>query len=485
MNRPLRRLAVVMALMFLALLVSSTTIQFFQAPTLNADGRNVREIYRDYGRDRGPIIVAGEPIASSEPVDDVFKYQRTYHQGALYAPVTGYFATAFNSATGLEKTESAVLNGTASSLLVSRLQDLVIGRQPKGGSIELTIDPAAQQAAWDGLGDDRGAVVALRPSTGEILALVSKPSFDPNLLATHKQEAAQSAWKELSENPANPLANRATGTITYAPGSVFKIITAAAWLEKHGGDANQDVPTDATFTLPGTSTVLHNPGQKPCGQADTGPLRYAFAHSCNTTFAQLALDVGDEALIEQAKAFGFEEKYTEPLLIAASEMGDITNKSQLALSGIGQYEVRTHPLQMAMVGAAVANRGVLMAPQLVKTVRDADLAEISTFTPREMAEPMSATTAATITELMRAVVSEGTGKPLAINGVEVAAKTGTAETNSDLGPHAWVVAFAPAQDADVVVAVVVEHGGHDGQRADGGYTAGPIAKRVIEAVIAK
>lgn len=485
MNRPLRRLAVVMALMFLSLLISSTAIQFFQAPTLNADGRNVREIYRDYGRDRGPIIVAGEPIASSEPVDDVFKYQRTYHQGALYAPLTGYFATAFNSATGLEKTESAVLNGTASSLLVSRMQDLFIGRQPKGGSIELTIDPAAQQAAWDALGDDRGAVVALRPATGEILALVSKPSFDPNALATHNQEAAQAAWKELSDNPANPLANRATGTITYTPGSVFKIITAAAWLEKHGGDANQEVPTDATFTLPQSASTLHNPGQQPCGPKDRGPLRFAFAHSCNTTFAQLALDVGTEALTEQAKAFGFGEKYTEPLPIAASELGKISNDAQLALSGIGQFEVRTHPLQMAMVGAAVANRGVLMTPQLVKTVRDADLAEISTLTPKQMAEPMSATTAATITELMQAVVREGTGKPLAIDGVDVAAKTGTAETDSELGPHAWVVAFAPAQDPEVVVAVVVEHGGHDGARADGGLTAGPIAKRVLQAVIAK
>ncbi|MDO5726430.1 MAG: penicillin-binding transpeptidase domain-containing protein [Bowdeniella nasicola] len=483
MNRPLRRLAVVMAMMFLALLLSSTTIQFFQAPTLNADGRNVREIYREYGRDRGPIIVAGEPIVSSEPVDDVFKYQRTYLQGPLYAPVTGYFATAFNSATGLEKSESAVLNGTAPSLLVSRMQDLVIGRQPKGGSIELTINPRAQQAAWDALGDDRGAVVALRPSTGEILALVSKPSFDPNRLATHDQQAAQDAWKQLNDDAAKPLANRATGTMTFAPGSVFKVITAAAWLEKHGGDADQQVPTDATFTLPGSESVLHNPGKKPCGPSDKGPLRFAFAHSCNTTFARLAIDVGSDDLRAQAEAFGFGEKLTSPLPVAASELGEITNDAQLAMSGIGQFEVQSHPLQMAMVAAAVANRGILMEPQLVKTVRDADLQEISQFKPRELREPISATTAATLTELMRAVVTDGTGRPLALEGVEVAAKTGTAQTDTDLGPHAWVIAFAPKVDADVAVAVVVEHGGHDGQRADGGMTAGPIAKRVIEAVL--
>ncbi|MDO4606111.1 MAG: penicillin-binding protein 2 [Bowdeniella nasicola] len=483
MNRPLRRLATVMCLMFVALLISSTTIQFFQAPSLNADARNVREIYREYGRDRGPIIVAGEPIATSVPSENVYKFQRTYTQGPLYAHTTGYFATAFNSATGIEKAESRVLNGTADSLLVSRLQDLITGRQPKGGSVELTIDPAAQQAAWDALGDQNGAVVAIRPKTGEILALVSKPSFDPNDLATHTKEAAQKAWESLQDNPDKPLDNRALGSQLYAPGSIFKVITAAAYLEKNGGEATQEVPTQATFTLPGSSSVLHNPGKSSCGDGDAGPLTFAFAHSCNTTFAQLAISVGQEGLVGEAKKFGFEDRLNVPMSVRPSSVGEIKDNAQLALSGIGQYEVRVSPLQMAMVASAVANNGSLMTPYLVKTVRDADLAEVSSTAPKEYSRPMSAQTAATITELMKAVVTDGTGKPAALKGVQVAAKTGTAQTGNESHPHAWIIGFAPADDPQVAVAVLVEHGGDAGGAADGGHTAGPIARKVMEAVI--
>ncbi|MDO5701035.1 MAG: penicillin-binding protein 2 [Bowdeniella nasicola] len=483
MNRPLRRLAVVMMGMFCALLISTTTIQFFQAPALNADSRNVREIYREYGRDRGPIIVAGETIASSQPVDDVYRYQRTYANGPLYAPVTGYFATAFNSSTGLERSESQVLNGTADSLLVSRLQDLITGKQPKGGSLELTLDPAAQQAAWDALGDQAGAVVAVEPASGNILALVSKPSYDPNALATHDRDAARAAWEQLTNDPAHPLNSRATGPTTYPPGSIFKLVTTAAYLEDNGGDASQSVPTDATFTLPGSSTVMHNPGRGTCGSGDTGPLSFAFARSCNTTFAQLALSLGTDRLRDQASAFGFENTWHVPTKVSPSTVGDITNDAQLAMSGIGQYEVRVTPLQMAMVGAAIANHGVLMEPHLVATVRDADLTVRSRTTPKEYSRPISATTAATLTELMRGVVTEGTGTPVAIPGVDVAAKTGTAQTGNDSHAHAWIVAFAPIVDPQIAVAVLVENGGAAGAAADGGHTAGPIAKRVLEAVV--
>lgn len=485
MNTPLRRLSVVMMLMFVALLVSTTTIQFFQAPRLNADSRNVREIYREYGRDRGPIIVAGEAIASSVPSDDVYRFQRTYANGPLYAPVTGYFATAFNSATGLERAESQVLNGTADSLLISRLQDLITGKQPKGGSVELTLNPAAQQAAYEALGNQNGAVVALRPNTGEILAMVSTPSFDPNTLATHKTKDAQAAWNALKDDANKPLNNRAIGPTTYPPGSVFKIVTAAAYLEENGGEATQDVPTDATFQLPNSSAILHNPGRGSCGPTDTGPLTYAFAHSCNTTFAQLALSVGTDALAQKAKDFGFDSQLDTPLRVAASTTGTIGDQAQLAMSGIGQYEVRVTPMQMAMVASAVANNGSLMQPQLIKTIRDADLSAISTPAPRELSRPMSAQTAATIKTLMEGVVTDGTGKPAAISGVKVAAKTGTAQTGNESHAHAWIVAFAPADDPQIAVAVLVENGGDAGSAADGGRTAGPIAKRVMEAVVKK
>lgn len=485
MNTPLRRLSIVMMGMFAALLISTTAIQFFQAPALNADARNVREIYREYGRDRGPIIVGGEAIATSVPADDVYRFQRTYADGPLYAHATGYFATAFNSATGIERAESQVLNGTADSLLISRMQDLITGKQPKGGSVELTLDPAAQKAAAEALGNQSGAVVALRPATGEILAMVSTPSFDPNALATHATKDARAAWETLSKDPAKPLTNRALGPETFAPGSVFKVITAAAYLEEHGGNAAQEVPTQATLQLPGSSHILHNPGRGSCGSGDVGPLSYAFAHSCNTTFAQLAMDVGTEALTAQAEAFGFTDSLEVPMRAAPGTLGTIGDNAQLALSGIGQFEVRATPLHMAMVASAVANNGSLMRPYLVKTIRDADLAAISETSPSQYSQPISAQTAATLKDLMRSVVTDGTGGPAAISGVQVAAKTGTAQTGNESHQHAWIVGFAPADDPQVAVAVFVQNGGDAGSAADGGRTAGPIAKRVMEAVIAK
>ena len=230
MNTPLRRLTSVVVLMFVVLMGGATWVQFVQAPDLNNDGRNVRTLYREFDRDRGPLVVAGTSIASSTEVDDAFGYQRAYADGPLYAPVTGYYSLVYGRS-GLEQAMDTELNGSADSLFYSRVQDLVTGRQPQGAAVELTIDPAMQQAAWDALGDQRGAVVALDPTTGAILAMVSKPSYDPNVLASHDTAAVTEAWASLIDDPTDPVVNRAIAGTTYPPGSTFKLVTAAAALE--------------------------------------------------------------------------------------------------------------------------------------------------------------------------------------------------------------------------------------------------------------
>lgn len=485
MNIPLRRLGMVIGLMLLALMVSTTSVQFFQAPSLNANSLNVRTIYRQYSVDRGPIVVAGENIAWSESTGhDVFQFQRVYAPGALYAHLTGYFSVAQNASTGIERYSDAVLGGTADSLLLSRIQDLFTGRQPVGGSVELTIDPTVQQAIANALGNQAGSAVAIEPSTGAVLGMYSSPSFDPNQIAVHERALADENYNALLNDPGRPLENRATGTIQYAPGSTFKTVVTAAWLEADPTrNASSEVPTLAQLTLPGTNHVVRNPGGQACGLGDTGELEFAFANSCNTTFAELAMELGYDSLKEMTDALGFSSDLTIPLEVVNSSYPEVNGDAELALTGIGQLNVRMSVLQNAMVAAAVANDGVLMRPYLVERERDADLAVIGTTNPEVFSEPFSAETAASLTEVMIAVVNEGTGRPAQISGVQVAAKTGTAETGTDAAQHAWMIAFAPAENPQVAVALVLEHGGDLGTDAYGGSAAGPLVRDIIQAAL--
>ncbi|MFC4554816.1 peptidoglycan D,D-transpeptidase FtsI family protein [Georgenia faecalis] len=483
MNTPIRRLTTVVALMFVALMVMATSVQFVQAPALNADGRNVRTVYREFGRDRGPIVVAGDAVAVSTPVDDVYGYQRSYPGGALYAPVTGYFSAALSSMTGMEAAANPVLNGTSDSLLVQRIQDLITGAQPQGGSVELTIDPVVQQAAWDALGDQRGAVVALDPQTGAILALVSTPSYDPDPLAAHSSAEAQAAYDALLADPADPLTNRAIGGDLYPPGSSFKLVVAAALLESGDYGPDSEVPAPAELQLPQSTQVVRNPGGISCTANDTAPLIYTLQESCNTTFAALGMELGQDALREQAEAFGFGAPLEIPLRVTPSVYPTDLDEAQTAMTAIGQYDVRATPLQMAMVSAAIANDGVQMRPYLVATERGPDLEVLRTTEPDELRRSVSTETAEELTAMMVNVVEQGTGSAAQIPGVDVAAKTGSAQAGEGRSPHAWFTAFAPAEDPEVAIAVLVEYGGNEGDLASGGTTAAPIARQVLEAVL--
>jgi peptidoglycan glycosyltransferase len=483
MNTPLRRLAVVVVTMFVALIGSATWVQFVQAPTLNNDNRNVRTLYREYDTDRGPIVVGGDAVASSTPVDDSFGYLRAYANGPMYAPVTGYYSVIYGRS-GIERTMNTELNGSADSLFYTRIKDLITGRQPQGAAVQLTIDPAVQKAAWDALGNQRGAVVAIDPSTGAILALVSKPSYDPNVLASHDTAAVRAAWAQLNADPSEPMANRAIAGDTYPPGSTFKLVTAAAALES-GMSPDTSIAAPDSLPLPNTTAVLTNYGGERCSATEAMTLLDALRVSCNTAFGKLGMNLGADALRRQAEAFGFDTPLSIPLTVTPSRFpaaGEI-DAPQTAMSAIGQYDVRVTPLQVAMVTATIANGGERMAPYLVSSVRNQDLSVVSTTQPHSLGRAISPTTAAELTTMMTAVVAHGTGTAAQIPGVVVAGKTGTAQTTPGAAPHAWFTAFAPATNPKVAVAVVVEHGGDLGNEATGGRVAAPIAKAVIEAVL--
>ena len=481
MNTPLRRLATVVIIMFFVLIGATTWVQYVQAPNLNADQRNVRTLYREFGNFRGPIIVGEQAIASSVPVDDPFGYQRVYAEGPLYAPVIGYYSVVYRRH-GIEEWLNTELNGSADSLFYERLQDLVTGRQPQGASVQLTIDPVVQQAAWDALGDQTGAVVALDTQTGAIIAMVSKPSYDPNSLASHDFEAVTQAWTALQADPTRPMDNRAIGGITYPPGSTFKLVTAAAALES-GLTPDTPVAAPTELQLPLSSSVLHNFGGAACSSTGATTLADALRISCNTAFAQLGLNLGDDALRTQAEAFGFDTPLNVPMEVSESRFPESPDAPQTALSAIGQYEVRVTPLQMAMVSAAIANGGVPMQPYLVEAVRSSDLTVVDQTEPTELPRAVSAGTASALRDMMVGVVADGTGRSAQISGVQVAGKSGTAQTTADAAPHAWFTAFAPADAPRIAVAVIVEHGGSMGSEATGGQVAAPIARAVIQAAL--
>jgi len=484
-NAPLRRLAVVVVLLFGALLVAATWIQVASAQTLADKPGNARTLYKEYSRQRGPILVAGSPVAQSVASTDFYKYQRTYAQGRLYAPATGFYSILYG-ATGMEHAANDWLSGTSDQLFVRRISDLLTGTQPSGASVELTIDPAAQKAAAKGLGNQRGAVVALDPRTGDVLALASSPSYDPNLLAGHDTTKVRTNYNALLKDPARPLVNRAIAGDLYPPGSTFKLVTAAAALESGKYTPQSMLHAPGVLQLPQTTVGLPNDNGRPCGPGDQVSMTDALRISCNTAFGWLGMQLGGDALRAQAEKFGFNTKLTIPLKVTPSYFPADLNAPQTAQAAIGQYDVRATPLQMAMVAEGIADRGVVMRPNLVRVVRGGnDLEVIDRPRPQAFSQAISAQTAADLTQMMIGVVESGTGTRAQIPGVTVAGKTGTAQNVKGQAPHAWFVCFAPAQDPQVAVAVVVEHGGQLGSEASGGRVAAPIAKAVMEAVLKK
>jgi penicillin-binding protein A len=480
-NSAIRRLAVAAIILMLALMANSTYLQAFRANDLN--GRNDNRRVRDsqFAVNRGPILIGSTPVAQSKPSNDRFKYQRTYASGKVYAPVTGFYSYKYGRS-AIELSQNSELNGSDPSMAFRRIIDVISNRPQQGGSVTLTLNAAAQQAAYSGLAGKTGAVVAIEPKTGRILAMATMPSYDPNELASHDLAKVDASWKRLTEDPSQPMLNRAVRQ-TYPPGSTFKLVTAAAALSSGRFTPETKVNSPAELPLPQTTTPLVNEDNKNCGGSNNATLTIALRYSCNTAFGSVGLELGPDALREQAAKFGFGERQLSELSGVASQFPGDPNPPQTAQSAIGQFDVRATPLQMAMVAAGIANKGEVMKPYLVQNVKTADLKTVSETKPESLHQAISPEVAAQLTTMMVDVVNNGTGRPGRIDGVQVAGKTGTAQTSKERPPFAWFTAFAPANDPKVAVAVLIEDANIPRNDIAGGTLAAPIAKKVMEAVL--
>ncbi len=469
--------------MIVALLLNATYVQVIKADDYRADPRNSRVLLDEYSRQRGQISAGGAVLASSVATDDRYKYLRVYPTDPqAYAPVTGFYSMQYGS-TGLERAEDPVLNGSDAQLFGSRLIDLISGRDPRGGNVVTTIDPMMQQVAYNELTSKgyTGSVVAIEPSTGKILTMVSTPSYDPNLLSGHDGAQGTQAWEDLSADEKQPMLNRAISQ-TYPPGSTFKVVVTAAALSNGKANPQSQFTAAPNITLPGTNTTLENYNGSTCGSGATATLYEAFRRSCNTAFVELGVDVGAAALEDEAAAFGIGPHRGIPMPVAESTVGNIPDNAALGQSSIGQRDVALTPLDNAVIAATVANGGVRMEPYLVDQLQNPDLSELSTTEPVSVGQAVSADVASTLTELM--VASEENTAGSGGTSYRIASKTGTAEHGADprnTPPHAWYIAFAPAENPKIAIAVIVENGGDRALAATGGSVAAPVARAVLDA----
>ncbi|PPK68125.1 penicillin-binding protein 2 [Actinokineospora auranticolor] len=492
MNTPLRRVGLAMLAMIILLLANATYIQIIKADEYRTDPRNRRVLYEEYSRERGKILVRDknnqmQVVATVNPTNDRLRFLRVYNNAPTWAPVTGYYSIRYGAG-GLERAEDEILNGSDDRLFVRRLSDLITGRDPRGGNIELTINPAAQTAAYAAMekAGYAGSVVALNPKTGEILAMVSTPSYDTNGLSAHDPEAQEQAWQTFNNDKRKPMLNRAISE-TYAPGSTFKLVVAAAAL---ADGKNKDTQVTSADKIAVGGSELRNYNRGFCAGAPNGvTMETALSLSCNTAFAQLASELGNDKLRDQAAKFGLgEEDLTIPMSVEQSCIGprascmDVVDRNALFQTGIGQRDVRLTPLQNAQIVAAIANGGERMKPQLVKSILAPDLSEISHLDEDSLGRAMSRDTATQLRDMM--ITSESkTGGEGKRDGLTIASKTGTAEAGLDpknTPPFAWYVAFAPAEDPKVAVAVVVES---QDVAATGGKLSAAIGRATMNAAL--
>ncbi len=474
MNRQIRIVSIIAAVMVFALLGNLTYFTLVQQPTLEEKTTNRRARDAEFGIDRGQILAGDLVIADSVPSTDgsSFDYQRVYANGPLYAPITGYYSYIYGQ-TRLESSYNDYLSGSDSSQWIDRLVDMASGKTPEGSSVVTSIDPVLQEAAWKALSGYTGAIVALDPATGAVRAMVSTPSFDPASLATHDITAQQDAWTALTSDPANPATDRGTREI-YPPGSTFKLVVASAALEA-GYTPDSLIDTPARLTLPGSSSTLGNLAN--CGDSQV-TMEFALQNSCNTSFANLGVALGEDAISAQAAKFGFGEPHLSEVGGVASRFPTGLSEAELMLSSIGQFDTAASALQMAMVAGAIANGGQLAEPYLVDQVISPDL---STLYQHETTTSMALTpdSAQAMRQMMIAVVQSGGSSGANIPGVTMGGKTGTAQTTAGKSPYAWYVGWA--DDPGIAICVFVQSSNGSNEDLFGSSTAAPIGKQMIQA----
>ncbi len=471
MNRQIKIILAVFAICMLAVIANLAWVQIFGADRIQNNAYNKRRMVEEYAVQRGDIITADDQtVARSEKTGTQYEWQRVYPFGPLYADITGYDSWKYGRS-GLELSFNDQLLGKGTALNVRSLANRLMGTSKKGNSLRLTVDSKLQRTASEALADSRGAVVALDPKTGAVLAMVTSPTFDPNSTVPLPGRDTEAAWAALNASPGRPLFNRATSGL-YPPGSAFKPVVAAAALQV--GVVTPETRFDCNGRLNVHGYNIYDFGRKTHGDISFAT---ALVLSCNITFAQVGMRLGGEAFVQYSEAFGFDKPIPFDIPTTASKVQDAAgldaNPVALATASFGQGQDLATPLQMALVAAAIANDGTLMQPYLVDQVQDYNGREVERTSQKRLSEVVSSATAETLTQMMVQVVEEGTGTAAQIEGVRVAGKTGTAEVEG-AEPHAWFICFAPADDPKIAVAVIVENGG------EGGVTAAPIARRVLE-----
>jgi peptidoglycan glycosyltransferase len=470
-NTPIRRLAFVLLAVLGLIVLDLTYLQVIAGPRYRDDLRNPRLAASRSSTERGPIV-SREGIILAESTAEpgsVQTFVRSYPEGPLYGHAVGYTSLLFGNA-GLESAFGRDLSSD-SDLTMSGIINALLGREQGAQGIRLTLAHAVQQSAQSALEGQIGAVVAIEPATGEVLALYSAPSFDPTLLLGDSPAAGDA----LAADPSTPLRDRTIDQIL-APGSAFKVITTAAALESGAANPDSRYPDPLALELPGSTAVIRNSDRGRCGDGTDVALATAFRRSCNTVFGQIGLDIGAATIGNTAEAFGFNSDISFDLPVARSVFPTgslVTDPAATAQSAIGQRDVQATPLQMAIVAATIANDGVVMRPYLVSESFDRDLNILSQTNPVELRRAVSPGTAVALTELMTDVVEAGTGQAARIAGAVVGGKTGTAQIPG-AEPHAWFIGFATMEERSIAVAVVVENGG------SGGTVAAPIARRVMQ-----
>lgn len=484
MNANLRRIFNIVIALMVILGISSSLMMVVRANSLNADSRNTRALYSEFASDRGSILAsdANTVLASSRKVKDAFQYQRIYPQGAAYSSVTGFFSINQRARYGVEASRNEQLSGMSDSLWIARVQSLIEGKANKGAIVETSIDPKLQSLAYRLMQGKTGAVVAMEPTTGRILAMVSTPSYDPNILASHDTVAANKAWSQLAGGSNSPLINKATSQL-FPPGSTFKLVVAAAALESGKYTMDSQIPAGPSYTLPNTTTKLTNSSIPANGVNGKISLSDALAYSSNTAFAQLAVALGKDAIKEEAEKLGFGSSITidgndtlgTPMTSVASVFPDTASDDRLALAGIGQGDTTETPLLNAMIASTIANKGVMLHPTIVDRVRSTDLSVISTRSTTTLSQAFSAQTADGLSKAMQSVITKD-APSLKISGIAVAAKTGTAQVGlSKTTNDGWITGFAPADNPKIAISVVVT-----GTTTFGVTTAGPIMKQLMQ-----
>ncbi|WP_433212595.1 peptidoglycan D,D-transpeptidase FtsI family protein [Dactylosporangium sp. CS-047395] len=497
MNAPLRRVGVVVMVLFAMLFLNLNYRQVVKADDYRTSSRNARVQATEYERPRGKIVDdKGNVLADSTVTQDSLKYLRTYPLNQEYAAVLGYKPVNLG-ATKLEKLNNDFLIGTSDKQAADRIAGMFTGKEPAGGNVLLTLSKATQDTAYQALGTNKlgikkGAAIALDPTTGKILAEVSMPSYDPNLLSTHDTNAALANYNTLNKDPNKPLLNRATSEV-YPPGSTFKIITSAAAMSADSGLTPDSVVQGGEFYQPPeTSTFrIKNSHEGICPDSIT--MKQALTVSCNTVFARIGVErVGADKLKSMAQAFGFEQ---EPRLIedqdknycgiVASHTGPMTagtdnrvDPPAVAQSSIGQREVKMSPLQGAMIAATVANGGKQMQPYIVDRLQNADLSIADHTEPKVLRTPINGSVAQELQTMMFSVVTsnDGTGRSARISGLDVGGKTGTAENGEESEDHGWFIGFALKDGKPIIsVAVFLENAGKGGS-GEAARIAGLIMK---------